>query len=157
MPAAINSDWRLRRYWAIAVAAQSLVAVLGTAFSHSLGFSPKISAFSDLGSYFSQSMPITRGMIPYRDIALEYPPLALPFFMAPLLVGGDLRSYKLAFIVEMILVNACLTWLVGREVGRSERADRVPSRIAWYSIYFMILCPMNITRYDLVPTLAAFW
>ena len=76
--------------------------------------------------------------------------------MAPLLAGGGVRSYKLAFVVEMILVNACLTWLVAREVGRSEKPDRAPLRIAWYSIYFMVLCPMNITRYDLVPTLAAF-
>ena len=46
--------------------------------------------------------------------------LVIPFFVAPLILGGSFTLYKYAFVVEMLAVNASAVWLVARQVEESE-------------------------------------
>ncbi len=152
----IVTSLRLVGYWAVAAALQSVVAYVAVCFPNVFGF-PGGAAFNDLDSYFRWAQSILAGRVPYRDFVVEYPPLALPFFVAPALVSGRFfRAYTLMFAIEMIVVNALLLWLVAREIKRVEGIGRVASGLAWYSAFFLILCPLSVIRFDLVPTLAAF-
>src|SRR5438132_475729 len=65
----------------IALLAVALVTLPGIAQWHAL----------DLSIYYQDSLQLLRGRIPYRDFALEYPPLALLPFVLPRLATFGLR------------------------------------------------------------------
>ena len=136
-----------------------LAATAGLRFVVQLGY-VQVSPFSDLGYFERYAAQVVRGMIPYRDFAIEYPPLAAPLFVAPKvaagLLGGSLdpfAAYVLAFAAQMMLVDAVLVGLVAIWGGGAGERRR---RLAWYSAYFVVLCPLVVARFDLVPALAAF-
>ena len=87
------------------------------------GYGGKIQVFDDVKLYFNDARPILDGKLPYRDYPVEYPVLAIPLFLAPLVAGSDFEAYKLAFVAEMLLFNAGAVWLVARR-GRGIRGDR---------------------------------
>ena len=143
-------------FWAIAVGLQSIVALVAITYPSAFGYGGKMLVADDLKIYFHYARPILEGRWPYRDYPVEYPILAIPFFVAPLILGGGFTTYTYAFVVEMLAVNALAVWLVARQVEESEGIERVPSRLAWYSFCFIALCPMIVARFDLVPMLLAF-
>ena len=102
------------------------------------------------------TMALVGGRVPYRDFAVEYPPLSLPLFLLPRLVAADLRGYKLAFAAEMLLFNAATVLLVARRVGLHEGEDRVAARLGWYTLYLLILSRFLVSRYDAAPMFLGF-
>ena len=151
-----SGDSRLVGYWAVAVAFQALIALTALCVPSAFGYVGKILLFDDVAIYFQYARPILEGRLPYRDYPVEYPVLAIPLFVAPLIAGGTFGVYKFAFAVEMLAVNAGAAWLVARQVEDSEGIERVPGRLAWYSACFIALCPMIVARFDLAPMLLAF-
>lgn len=79
--------------------------------------------YSDAQLYFDFARAIARGLRPYVDFPVEYPPLALPLFTLP---GhtGDLFDYTIAFNLQMlalcgltavtVAVGAAGIWPAGR-------------------------------------------
>ena len=147
---------RLVRYWTIAVGFQSIFALIAASVPSAFGYGGKILVFDDVRIYFDYARPILEGHLPYRDYPVEYPILAIPFFLVPLAAGNHFETYKFAFAVEMLLINAAAVWLLARSVEESEGIDRVPGRLAWHSVAFASLCPMIVARFDLAPMFLAF-
>jgi hypothetical protein len=147
---------RLLTYWSIAVAAQASFAMIAVSFPAAFGYGGKILVFDDVRIYFEYARPILEGRLPYRDYPVEYPILAIPFFVAPLVAGNHFDTYRFAFAAEMLLVNAAAVWLVARAVEETEGIAKVPARLLWYSLIFATLCPMLVCRFDLAPMLLAF-
>ncbi len=147
---------RLLAYWAIAIAAQVTIAMIAVWSPSAFGYGGKIQVYDDVKLYFKDVQPILVGKLPYRDYPVEYPILAMPFFLAPLVFSDQFDGYKHAFVVEMLLVNAVAVWLVARGVADSEGVEKVPGRLAWYSLVFAVFCPMIVYRFDLAPMLLAF-
>src|SRR6266545_1165026 len=86
---------------------------------------------------------------PYRDVAIEYPPGSVPFTLVPGLVVGTGASYRLAFVVEMILVDALglyAAWRLARAGDRGRR--RIPLA---YTLGMLAVGPLLLLRFDLVP------
>ncbi len=147
---------RLLIYWSIAVAFQSILAMVAVSFPSAFGYGIKSLVFEDLKFYYNVARPILEGQLPFRDYSVEYPILAIPLFAVPLIAGSHFDTYKYAFTAEMLLFNAWAVWLVARAVEESEGIGKVPERLAWYSLFFAILCPMIVLRFDLAPMLLAF-
>ena len=147
---------RLLVYWAIAVSLHALIALVSLSFPSAFGYRGKILVSDDVKIYFQYALPILGGHLPYRDYPVEYPILAIPFFVAPLIAGVSFDAYKFAFAMEMLAVDAGAVWLVARQVEESDGIGRVPGRLAWYSLCFFSLCPLIVSRFDLVPMLLAF-
>ncbi len=112
--------------------------------------------FSDVKIYFDYSSKILHGLVPYRDYAIEYPPLSLPFFVLPRLFAPTFARYKVAFAVEMLLINGVVVDWVTRRVEEDEGAGRVPGRLVWYTLFFTGLCPLLVCRFDIAATALAF-
>jgi hypothetical protein len=93
------------------------------------------------------------GRVPYRDFAVEYPPLALPAIVAPALVARDLQTYRLVFGFEMILCQAATAWLAASWAGRRGRSMRA---LAWFTLFAALQERLIIARFDAWPTLLAF-
>jgi hypothetical protein len=92
------------------------------------------------------------GLVPYRDFALEYPPLALSTFLLPaLLTAGD-GTYPWAFSALMALCGGCGVLAVAaslRLLGRSPAAER--RVLALLALSPLLLGAILLARFDLLP------
>jgi hypothetical protein len=111
----------------------------------------------DVDIYFKYASWCLNGQIPYRDFTVEYPILAFPLFLLPRLVANGRFTYYAAFAAEMLVLDAAIVWLLIRRVERTEGRERVFSRLVWYSVFLVGQGPTPLARFDLAPTLMAFW
>ena len=119
---------RLPACVAIATTIHAVAVTLGLMFPIHSGFATKKKngAYDDIRLYLKFAGPILEGRWPYRDYPVEYPILSIPVFAAPLVAGSNLDTYKIAFVVEMLLFDAVLTWLVARQVEATAGIEQVP-------------------------------
>lgn len=110
---------------------------------------------TDFALYRAYGEAIVGGAVPYRDLALEYPPLALPAFALPALVSGGDTSYMVAFVLLMAACGAAAVVLTSRSLEALGRTAAVRARIlALLALSPLALGPVLLTRFDLVPSLA---
>jgi uncharacterized membrane protein len=107
----------------------------------------------DVGRYHDFANQMRDGRLPYRDFYMEYPPGAIPTFLAPLLLGA-IAHYNLAFkftvaVAGVGLVLACAAAL------RLLRAEppRVAATFALVATAPVALGAVVLNRYDLWPAL----
>ncbi len=133
----------------IAVAVQLLLTAASAAGKLRLGS-------EDTDIYARYAALIRAGKVPYRDFRVEYPPLALPLFVLPYLLapGGD--GYRVAVAVEMLIFNAATVWLVAAWVERQQGRDRVRNRLAWYTLFYLLLSRLIVSRYDAAAMFVGF-
>jgi Glycosyltransferase family 87 len=106
-----------------------------------------------------------RGLIPYRDFAEVYPPLALPVFLFPgLLAGTSFASYNHIFQLEMLLCGMVAVGLAAAVlVDQRPRLSRLIAGVALGALMPVLMGSVILSRYDLWPTLltiaavAAIW
>jgi Glycosyltransferase family 87 len=105
--------------------------------------------FGDARFYAAKVERIFQGELPYRDVAIEYPPGSVPFTILPGLVVGTGAGYRLAFACEMVLVDAVGLWAatrLARIVDQGRR--RIPLA---YVLAMVAMGPLLVLRFDLVP------
>jgi uncharacterized membrane protein len=119
--------------------------------------SPK--AAVQVGIYQRYAEEIVGGSMPYRDFAVEYPPLALVPILLPVLIGGapsDAEAYRQMFqLVEAgfgMLTMILIMWSVAA-LGRGRRDMLVAALMVAASP--LLLGPLMLSRYDLFPALFA--
>ena len=106
--------------------------------------------------YYENASRVVAGEVPYRDFLFEYPILSFPLFLIPRLLVADLNSYKVAFVVEMLLWDAAAIYLLARHVSETEGLGQVPARLGWYTLFCASLSPLVIGRFELAPMVLAF-
>ena len=102
----------------------------------------------DTDIYFRYATLMREGKVPYRDFRVEYPPLALPLFLAAALASHDVAGFKIAFAGEMLIFNAATVWLVARWVQQTRGGDHVRIRLARYTVLYLLLSRLIVLRYD---------
>jgi uncharacterized membrane protein len=137
-----------------------LIALQGIAMAFvSLMLFPLVSPWhiGDLALYYNDSAKVLQGLIPYRDFAIEYPPLALVAFMLPHLaaLSHPLRfiDYAEIFLIESVLLSTliaiALVWITERHAfSRPPRPT-----LALYALLVGVSAPLLPWRYDLFPAL----
>ncbi len=144
-----SEQWSLRKMVLLAVIVQLAATVASSAFKLRLGL-------EDTDIYHRYAGFILAGQTPYRDFRVEYPPLAVPLFVLPALVATGRDAYRFAFAVEMFLCNAGAVLAVARWVERREGLERVPYRLARYTVLYTLLARFVVIRYDAAAALAGF-
>jgi 4-amino-4-deoxy-L-arabinose transferase-like glycosyltransferase len=106
--------------------------------------------------------PLPRRPWPYRDVRIEYPPLAFAATLPPGLVSLSYRPYRYAFAAYMLILHALNLWLCARMLRSPEAASgwRL-ARIAWGSLaYCAAVGTVFVTRMDhavVTSTLLVIW
>lgn len=73
-----------------------------------------IDSGQDVGLYYRYGMAALQGELPYSDFVSEYPPLALPFMIAPTLVTSEPVGYGILFALEMSIFAVATAIIVIR-------------------------------------------
>src|ERR1700733_5143850 len=110
----------------------------------------------DTREYFKYANYIVgRGLMPYRDFSVEYPPLSLPIFVIPRLIAGNSFSgYMEVFELMMAACGVIAASLAALVLA----AQRVSTRqlvcgVALIALSPVLLGAVILSRYDLFPTM----
>jgi hypothetical protein len=104
---------------------------------------------SDLFVYRQLAEPLLDGGLPYRDVFLEYPPLAAGVLALPGLAGTGEEAYRLAF-AGMALALATLVLLLSGALAARTGGD--PRRAMLGVAIAPLLCGAMVrTHFDLAP------
>ena len=79
---------------------------------------------NDLFVYRTDASWFLDGLLPYRDVGFEYPPLAAPAIGLPGLLGTSGSAYRWTFALFMLALAGCVLLLVralARRTGGDER------------------------------------
>jgi hypothetical protein len=105
--------------------------------------------YGDVRAYGAKVERMFQGELPYRDVAIEYPPGSVPFTLIPALLVGTGPGYRLTFALEMVLVDALglyAAWRLARAADRGR--TRIPLA---YVLGMVIIGPLLVLRFDLIP------
>ena len=106
---------------------------------------------NDLFVYRTAAEPLLEGELPYRDVFLEYPPLAAAVLALPGLLGTGADEYRIAFGLLMLLLAAGVLLVTGR---LAERTGGDPRRAMLAVAAAPLVCGAMIrTHFDLLPVL----
>lgn len=104
------------------------------------------------------------GLIPYKDFAFEYPPLALVPILGPLLlIGGHLTElgYRQAFgLVAAAIGMVTMVFVMRAAVALDLRRRDMLGAAALVAISPILMGPLMLARFDIWPALfaaAAIW
>src|SRR6185312_7377079 len=65
-----------------------------------------VSPLQDVSAYFNNASQWLRGLIPYAQFQLEYPPGALPIWTVPRWFTSEFETYRKAFAAWMLVFDA---------------------------------------------------
>ncbi len=107
--------------------------------------------FGDHQLYRAYAEQILDGRIPYRDFFLEYPPGALPVFLAPAAAGSH---YPFAFKLLMALLGAASVLLLGLILVRlGATGRRLALAVGAAALVPSFFATLGVNTYDAWPTL----
>ena len=104
--------------------------------------------WGDVGHYEDYAEQIRDGDIPYRDFFVEYPPAALPAFLA----ASPFSDYLLAFKVAMLLLGLAAIGAVAVALSRlGASLARLVTALVLFAAAPLALGHLVLNRYDLWP------
>ncbi len=127
----------------IALLAVVLVTLPGIAQWHAL----------DLSIYYQDSLQLLQGRVPYRDFALEYPPLALLPFALPRLVTFGQRIDFIGYVWLFLIENAIFSSLIALAIAQIRGLRAAGPALTLYALLVVVSAPLLPWRYDLFPAL----
>lgn len=156
MPEPMKHLDQISWYWILLQAIRVGAAVATTLDPTLVGAHDLTVVDATLDTYRTYADRALAGQMPYRDYLVEYPLAAFPLFLAPRLLAASPVGFQVFFSIEMLLCDAMAASLVARRVERTAGRAAIPGRLAWYTLFFVSLCPLPLGRYDLAPMTVAF-
>lgn len=143
---------------------RATAAALICAF-HLAVFAPTIGDWSSIlvNDFAPQAQAIKAGDLPYRDQAIEYPPLSVPVLIAPIYIDDSTQGFVDGFMWEMLAFDLAMVILIAFALPGDT--TRVLSALGIYTVGLVILSdavldpslidtgPLVLTRFDIVPAL----
>ena len=105
---------------------------------------------------FYYSSLITHSIWPYRDFAVEYPPLALLFITLPRLIASHLSSYIMVYAGQLLVFDLIAMYFIA-SLCQILKINQWKT-LGIYTLALLAIGPIIVFRFDLIPavtTLAA--
>jgi len=135
----------LRPEWQLAIFILALVLIYGVLFN-----TVYTTPYSAVGSvFFNYASQIMQGHLPYLDFTVEYPPLALLFFVLPRLASSVVADYTFFFKVEVllaILIGLVIIYLISRRMGKAPW-----KMLLAYTLCILAVGPIIAEQFDIFP------
>jgi hypothetical protein len=127
--------------------------VLSWVVIHHGWFTHKLMLDTTVYAHYAHLMKV--GKVPYLDFKFEYPPLALPIFLIPGWIAGHSwhvyeRAFELMMLAFGLVTVGLAAWLLARE---RVTPARLAAGVALGALTPLLLGPVILSRFDLVPTL----
>jgi len=107
--------------------------------------------FSGFLVFWDYSSNIAQGLLPYRDFAVEYPPLGMVFITLPRLITTSADTYWIAFVIEMLLFDLAGLFIIA---GLAKRLGlSLWQTLVIYTLALLAIGRIISIRYDLVPAI----
>jgi len=108
-------------------------------------------SITDTPVYYDYASRISEGMMPYRDFASEYPPVAMLLFSLPRLFSGAGYSwFVIAFEAEMLAFSCGIVWLLSLVAWRQwHNVGKLAGALATYTVFLLCLGSIVELRFDL--------
>jgi uncharacterized membrane protein len=142
-----NTGGWLVRNWPLAVFAVVHVLIFTLFFKSGWIFGKFLQDDFTLSYYYSSKIML--GHLPYRDFAVEYPPLALVFMLLPRLFSASPEVYANLFNAEMLLFDLAGLFIVAAIARRLDRS--LWKTLLVYTLAVAALGPIAVVRYDIIP------
>lgn len=111
------------------------------------------SLWGDVGHYEGFARRILDGDVPYGDFTVEYPPFALPAFVAPALVTSNAPDYLFVFKLLMAACGVVVLLATGASLARlGSSRGRTLAALGTIALAPLLLGHVFLNRYDLWPT-----
>jgi uncharacterized membrane protein len=135
---------------AAATLVAAVVFLFGWAILHRGFFADR--PIVDTPVYERYGSAIDSGYVPYRDIAVEYPPGALPVFVAPALGGARGDTYRRRFEGLMAFLGVVTLFSVGLALVSLGAGRRwLLAALGLAAVAPILLGPVVLSRFDLWP------
>ena len=106
----------------------------------------------DTPLYQRYGTQIVDGEVPYRDVRLEYPPGALPFFVVPAIGDPSAETFEHRFEWMMLFCGAALVALMAVALtSLGAGPARMTAALGFAGISPLLVGPVILTRFDLWP------
>jgi uncharacterized membrane protein len=105
--------------------------------------------YSPVMVYLNYASQIFSGYIPYRDFSLEYPPLALVFFLIPRIFTTQWQTFSWIFQVEVLIFTILGLWItykIALKLGKAPWKLVLP-----YLGGILVIGPILGQQYDIFP------
>jgi len=104
---------------------------------------------NDLFVYRTFAEPVLAGGLPYRDVAFEYPPIAVPAIALPGIAGTGAEAFRWAFALWTLGAAVAVVFLCGA-LARATGGDARRAMLA--AALMPLLCGALLrTHFDLFP------
>jgi Glycosyltransferase family 87 len=111
---------------------------------------------SDVPHYDETGLRIQLGGVPYRDVAFEYPPGALPAIVAPEYLSHTFEGYAQVFAAGMVLCGVAAIVFAAIALARLDAGvGRTAAALSLPALSPVLLGPLLLTRFDLLPAALA--
>lgn len=141
------------RKWIIAAGFMLLQVIIWLLLFEALWFGDK--AITDTPVYYDYAGRMVRGLVPYRDFASEYPPVAMLLFWLPRLISGQqYNEFVFWFEMETLLISCGVVALI-TAVSWKLRPDlrRLATVLALYTLFVVSIGSIVEARFDMAAAL----
>lgn len=97
------------------------------------------------------------GLLPYRDVAVEYPPLSVAFLWALAPFSGDFDGYQAAFTLVMTIISGAALPAVIKLAAPDEHPIKIYAATITYSVAVICAGPIGIVSLDYIPATLSIW
>src|SRR6188508_1095170 len=106
----------------------------------------------DTPLYQRYGTQIVDGEVPYRDVRLEYPPGALPFFVVPAIGDPSAETFEHRFEWMMLVCGAAMVASMAVALtSLGAGPARMTAVLGFAGISPLLVGPVILTRFDLWP------
>ncbi len=137
------------RPWLVALAFIILQAFIWFVLFEVLWYKDR--SITDTPEYYDYASRMVRGMVPYRDFASEYPPVAMVIFWIPRVISGPgYDAFVRWFEVEMYLASCGIIALMTVAANRLWGSVRkLAGALGAYTFLILALGSLVESRFDL--------
>ena len=104
----------------------------------------------DMLLYQNVGESILKGLIPYRDFTLEYPPYCIPLFILPAALTTEITNYQFLFCLQLGILDILLKLFFLKAIGSAAPPSRQLACLGLYCLSSLSLAYLYLRRFDLV-------